>query len=193
MTDSTTPAEAAALLATPEFKAFEVEGRILTARVIEDGTRDVIVKVDGKNRWATTPALYVVFEGGKWGSHRLGLDVSSPERLRGHWDGYKAAHTQEATRRASALQQPAKARYKPEAWAIKAGDSVFFRRGMFGGWSAKVVRVYKAAGMRKPGGYPKGTLLVDLACKGANGRRYEYKRIAAAACTRNGIHPTLEA
>ena len=193
MTDSTTPAEAAALLAAPEFKAFEVDGFLLTARVIEDGTRDVIVKVGDKNRWATTPALFMVFEGGKWGSHRLALDVSSPERLAAHWDGYKAAHTQAAARRTAALRTPAGARYKPEAWVIAAGDRVFFRRGMFGLWSGKVTRVYEAAGARKGGGYPKGTKLVDIVCKGANGRLYTYKRLAAAGCTRNGVHPTLEA
>jgi len=193
MTNSTTPAEAAALLKTEAFKAFEVDGLLLTARVIEDGTRDVIVEVDGKNRWAPTPALFMVFEGGKWGSHRLGLDVSSPERLAAHWDGYKAAHTQAASRLASARQSPSGARYKPEAWVIAVGDRVYFSRGMFGSWAGKVVKVYKAAGMRKPGGYPKGTVLVDLVCKGANGRSYSYKRIAAAACTRNGVHPTLEA
>jgi hypothetical protein len=191
MTDSTTPAEAAALLKTPEFKAFEIDGLILTARVVLDGMRDVIIKVDGKNRWAQTPQYFMVFEGGKWGSHRIGLEVSSPERLRGHWDGYKQAHQQEAARRASALQQPAGARYKPEVWVIKVGDRVFFHRGMFGLWMGKVTRVYEAAGMRKPGGYPKGTILVDLVCKGANGRRYEYKRYNASTLTRNGVHPTL--
>jgi hypothetical protein len=193
MTDFTTPAEATALLATEAFKAFEVDGLLLTARVIEDGTRDVIVKVGGKNRWAATPALFMVFEGGKWGSHRLALDVSSPERLAAHWDGYKAAHTQAAARRTAALRTPAGARYKPEAWVIAAGDRVYFSRGMFGMWAGKVVKVYKAAGMRKPGGRPKGTLLVDIVCKGANGRRYLYKRIAAGGLTRNGVHPTLEA
>lgn len=188
MTDSTTPAAAAALLKTAAFKAVEFEGRILTARVIEDGTRDVIVKVGGKNRWAKTPAYFMLFEGGKWGSHRLALDNSSPERLAAHWDGYIVAHQQDADRRAKLAQVPAGTRYVQEEWVVKAGDRCFFSRGMYGRWEGKVLRVYEARGYI---GVKKGTKLVDIACKGANGRSYTYKRVLAASLTKNGVRPYL--
>jgi hypothetical protein len=186
MTDSTTPAQAQNLLLTAEFRPFQVDGRTLTARVVEDGTRDVILKVDGHHRWTKTPAYFMVFEGGRWGAYRMPLAVSSLERLRGHWDGYKAAHTQHVARVAEMAQVPAGTTYKPEVWKVAAGDRVFFPRGMFGMWQGRVTRVYQARGTL---GLRKGTTMVDVTCSGANGRSYSYKRIQASHLTRNGVRP----
>lgn len=165
------------------------KGYNLYAEIVEAGIQPVALEVDGKWTWCEQPAYNVVFKGGKWGEHTLRLATSSVERIRAHWEGYVAAHTQEAERKEKLALVPSGTRYQPKVWVAKVGDRVFFPRGMFGKWQGSIVRLYEARGHI---GVKKGTVLCDVTCVGRNGKMYHYRRVPVASLTKGGVAPHLE-
>lgn len=185
MTDSTSPIEAVKL--AQSFEA-TVAGRKLTAIVEQRGTRYEAIEAGNRWQWVEVPAYHIVFEGGVWGAHELPLEVSSPKRIQAHWDGYVEMHRQRLEAKPAPVEHtiPAGLTYAPFTWTAAPGVRCLFQRGMFGWWAGTIERVYKARGGI---GLSKGTALVDIRCKGANGKVYNYKRVPASTLRVNGVAP----
>jgi hypothetical protein len=192
MTEFPATSAAAAQALVASLTPVEVHGFKLTARLVEVGLQPVAREVEGKWRWVEEPAYEVAFEGGKWGPHTLRCSVSSPERIRAHWDGYKAMHVQHFERVEALKSVPAgtTAPARPK-WEVKVGDKCFFHRGMYGLWEGRIVRLYegRASAFRLANKHQR---MAIIKYRGANGRIYT-SRVRVGSLSQNGIRPTVEA
>jgi hypothetical protein len=141
------------------------------AEVVERGTRDEAREVDGRWGWVAVPNYEVVFTGGRLGEHRLGLAVSSKERIAAHFDGYVYLQTME---RPAGILAPA----KPVKRLPRRGDKVMFSRGMYGMWKGTVDEVYTGrATARHLGGKLRCLIRFRMANGGYTSARCDAKNL----------------
>lgn len=60
----------------------------LVANIVEVGTENVIITIDGKLTWQRRTNARIVFSGAKSGEHSLDVYASDEARVLAHWAGY---------------------------------------------------------------------------------------------------------